>query len=84
MDDFSGLKAGDLDGFEEYIRKTFKDVKAPKEPREVLFEDMVDYKELEDYIFGDSDDIEDTSEDKDDTFDAVSYTHLTLPTNREV
>jgi len=67
MDDFSGLKAGDLDGFEEYIKGTMKGVKAP---REVLFEDMVDPKELEDYIFGDSDHIEDTSEDKDDTFDA--------------
>jgi len=50
MDDFSGLKAGDLDGFEEYIKGTMKGVKEPKAPREVLFED--------------------TSEDKDDTFDA--------------
>ena len=70
MDDFSGLKAGDLDGFEECFRETLKDIKEPKAPREVLFEDMVDPKELEDYIFGDSDHIEDTSEDKDDDFDA--------------
>jgi len=70
MDDYSGLKAGDLDGFEEYIKRTMKGVKEPKAPREVLFEDMVDPKELEDYIFGDSDHIEDTSEDTDDTFDA--------------
>ena len=67
MDDFSGLKAGDLDGFEEYIRWTLKGV---KEPKEVIFEDAVDLKELEEFLFGDSDDIEDTSGTSEDDFDA--------------
>jgi len=67
MDDFTGLQVGDLDGFEEYIRWTLKGV---KEPKEVIFEDAVDLKELEEFLFGDSDDIEDTSGTSEDDFDA--------------
>jgi len=73
MDDFDTLKVGDLDGFEEYIRGTLKDVKEPKAPREVIFEDMVDPKEIEEFLFGDSDDIEDISDTSEEDFDANDF-----------